>query len=58
LISSSLVINKIDDLEEFIKKSETNKFTSKETGETKEFIKKVIVIFSEKESDFFKNILV
>lgn len=58
LAESSMVINKIEDLEEFIKKSETKKFTSKETWETKEFIKKVIVIFTDKNSDFMKKSLV
>jgi len=57
LVESSMVINKIEDLEEFINKSETKTFTSKETWETKEFIKKVIVIFADKESDFMKNSL-
>ncbi len=58
LAESSMVINKIEDLEEFIKKSETKNFTSKETGITKEFIKKVIVIFAEKDSDFMKKSLI
>ena len=58
LAESSMVINKIEDLEEFIKKSETKKFTSKETWEIKEFIKKVIVIFADKNSDFMKKSLV
>jgi hypothetical protein len=53
-----MVINKIEDLEEFIKKSETKSFTSKETGETKKFIKKVIVIFADKDSDFMKKALI
>ena len=58
LAESSMVINKIEDLEEFIKKSETKTFTSKETGVTKKFIKKVIVIFAEKDSDFMKKSLI
>jgi len=58
LAESSMVINKIEDLEEFIKKSETKTFTSKETWETKKFIKKVIVIFADKNSDFMKKSLI
>ena len=58
IANSNMVINKIDNLEEFIKKSETKVFTSKETWETKEFIKKVIIIFAKKDSDFFKNFLI
>jgi len=58
LAESSMVINKVQDLEKFIEKSKTKTFTSQETGETKTFIKKVIVIFGEKDSDFFKKALI
>ena len=58
LAESSMVINKIEDLEKFIEKSKTKTFTSSETGTTKEFIKKVIVIFAEKDSSFMKKSLV
>lgn len=58
LAESSMVINKIEDLEKFIEKSKTKTFTSSETGVTKEFIKKVIVIFAEKDSSFMKKSLV
>jgi len=58
LVESSMVINKIEDLESFIEKSKTKSFVSQETGETKKFIKKVIVIFWEKDSDFFKKALI
>ena len=57
LVKSWNVINEIEDLEEFIKKSKTKTFTSKETWATKEFIKKVIVIFADKNSDFMKKSL-
>ncbi len=57
LAESSLVINSKEDLEKFIKKSETKTFTSKETGEMKTFVKKAIVIFWEKDSDFFEEAL-
>lgn len=58
LSESGLVINTKDDLEKFIEKSKTTSFTSQETWETKEFTKKVIVIFWEKDSDFFEKALV
>lgn len=58
LAESSMVINKVEDLENFIEKSKTKTFTSQETGETKTFIKKVIVIFWKKDSDFFKKALI
>lgn len=58
LWESSMVIKKIDNLNKFIEKSQTKSFTSKETGETKEFIKKVIVVFAEKESSFFEKLLI
>ncbi len=58
LAESGLVINTKDDLEKFIEKSKTTSFTSQETWETKEFTKKVIVIFGEKDSDFFEGALV
>lgn len=58
LVESSMVINTSEDLEKFIQKSETKSFTSKETWITKEFIKKVIVIFADKNSDFMKKSLV
>ncbi|MDQ7022776.1 MAG: hypothetical protein Q9M97_04565 [Candidatus Gracilibacteria bacterium] len=58
LVESSMVINKTEDLEEFIKKSQTKSFTSEETGITKEFIKKVIVIFADRESTFMKKSLI
>jgi hypothetical protein len=58
LVNSNLVINKKKDLKDFIKKSETKIFTSKETGETKEFVRKAIIIFAKKESDFYKKSLI
>lgn len=58
LAESSMVLNTQDQLEEFIKKSQTTSFTSKETWETKTFTKRVIVIFWEKGSDFFEKSLI
>ncbi len=46
------------ELEDFIKKSEETIFTSKETWETKTFKHKVVVIFWEEDSDFFKDALI
>ncbi len=57
LAESGLVINSKDDLEKFIEKSKTTSFTSQETWETKTFEKKVIVVFWEKDSDFFEAAL-
>ena len=58
LAESSMVIKNVKDLEKFIEKSKTKTFTSQETWETKTFLKKVIVIFTEKNSEFFKKALV
>ncbi len=57
LASSSFTINTKEELDNFIKKSENKKFKNKETGEEKIFVKKVIVIFWEEKSDFFKESL-
>ncbi len=57
LAESWMVINTKDNLDIFIKKSETTSFTSQETWETKTFEKKVIVVFGEKDSDFFESAL-
>ncbi len=45
------------ELEDFIEKSVETSFTSKETWETKTFKHKVVVIFWEENSDFFKDAL-
>lgn len=57
LASSSLTISTKDELDKFIKKSENSKFTNKETWEEKTFTKRVIIIFWEEKSDFFKEAL-
>ncbi|PIE85497.1 hypothetical protein CSA08_01645 [Candidatus Gracilibacteria bacterium] len=53
LQESSFVIDKTSELEDFIKLSKNTK--NKETG--KEVRKRVIVIFAEKDSDFYKGAL-
>ena len=58
LAESSMVIKSKEDLDKLIAKSKNTKFTSKETWETKVFIKHSIVIFVEKKSDFYKDALV
>jgi len=58
LAESSMVIKSKEDLDKLISKSKNTKFTSKETWETKVFIKHSIVIFVEKKSDFYKDALV
>lgn len=57
LINSSAVIKTIEELNTFIKKSETTTFTW-EDGATKDFKHMVIVIFADKKSDFFESALV
>jgi len=58
IANSSMVIKNLEQLEKFIEKSKTKKYTNPETWETKKFIKKVIVIFAEKNSKFLENFLV
>ena len=58
LAESSLVLNTEDELNAFIDKSTTKTVEIKDTGETKEFVKKVIVIFADNESDFFEKSLI
>jgi len=57
LVSSSFTIGAKEELISFIKKSENKKFKNKETGEEKTFKKRIIVIFWEEKSDFFKEAL-
>lgn len=57
LTDSSLTINKKEELELLIKKSTTTKFKNKETWIEKEYKHKVIIIFSDEWSDFFKKAL-
>ncbi|MDD3793254.1 MAG: hypothetical protein PHI37_00375 [Candidatus Gracilibacteria bacterium] len=59
LLSNSLfTIKTNEELKKTIEKSKKTIFTNKETGETKEFNKKVIIIFGDEESDFFKDSLI
>ncbi len=58
LAESSLVLNTEDELNAFIDKSKTKTATIKDTWETKEFVKKVIVIFADNQSEFFEKSLI
>jgi len=58
LSESGLVIKKIEDLDKHISKSKNTSFTSKETGETKNYTKYSIVIFAESGSKFYEDALV
>jgi hypothetical protein len=58
LSNSPFTIRTIEELKKIIEKSKKTTFTNKETWETKEFIKKSIVVFWDENSDFFKESLV
>lgn len=58
LSSSSLTISTKKELEDFIEKSKTKEFIKKETWEKKYYKHKVIVLFWEEKSDFFKDSLI
>ena len=57
LWASSLTLHSNVELETFISKSENKKFTNKETWVEKTFKKRIIVIFLEEWSEFFKDIV-
>jgi len=57
LSNSSLTIDSKKELDEFIAKSENTKFTSSETGKEKIFVKRVIILFWDEKTDFFKKAL-
>lgn len=57
LWNSSFTIKTLESLKETIKKSKKTTFTNKETWETKEFNKKIIIVFWDENSDFFKESL-
>lgn len=57
LWNSSFTIKTLEELNESIKKSKKTTFTNKETWELKEFNKKVIIVFWDENSDFFKESL-
>jgi len=58
LSESSYVIKTKEDLDEIISKSKNTSFTNKDTLETKEFTKHSIIIFSWKDTDFYKDALI
>lgn len=57
LASSSFTINTKEKLDEFIKKSVKTKFKNKETWVEKEYSHKVIVLFWDEKTEFFKKAL-
>jgi len=57
LSESNLVIKSKEDLDDIIAKSKNTTYTSEETFETKTFVKHSIVIFSWKDTDFYKDAL-
>ncbi len=58
LAESSMVIKTKEDLDKLIAKSKNTSFTNKETWETKNFTKYSIVVFAEKNSDFYEDALI
>ncbi len=58
LSESNLVIKKIEDLEAHIDKSKSSTFKDKQTWEEKTFTKHSIIIFTEKNSEFYKDALI
>ncbi len=57
LSESSLTLNSKKEFDEFIARSENTKFTSSETGKEKVFVKRVIILFWDEKTDFFKKAL-
>lgn len=57
LASSALTIRKSDEVQKIIDLSANTKFTNKETGIEKTYIKQSIIIFGDEKSDFFKEAL-
>lgn len=57
LIESGFTLEKKEEINDFIQKSENTELTDKETWETKHYIKKAILIFGEEKTDFFKKAL-
>ena len=55
IASSNFTISTLEDLEKHIEKSENKKYKNPETWEEKKFIKKVITIFIDEQSEFFKQ---
>jgi hypothetical protein len=58
LANSALVIKKEEDLEKIINNTIPKEYTSKETGEKKVFKKYAVIIFIQKDTDFFKEALI
>ncbi len=58
LSTSMFTIKNKDELNETILKSKKTSFTNKETWVTKEFLKRVFILFWDDKSDFFKEALI
>ncbi len=58
LSQSSIVIKTLEDLDKHISKSKNTIFKDEKTWETKTFTKYSIVIFAEKDSNFYKDALI
>lgn len=57
LAASGLTLKKAEEIQKIIDSSVNKKFTNKETGVSKTFVKKSIIIFTDEKSDFFKEVL-
>ena len=57
LADSRFTLKTLEELEDFVKKSENTQSVDKKTEETKTHIRRAIVIFCEPEGDFFKDLL-
>ncbi len=57
LAESGLTLKKTEDIQKFIDNSINKEFTNKETGISKTFKRKAIIIFADEKSDFFKEVL-
>lgn len=57
LSESKLTLKTAEEIQKIIDSSQNKQFTNKETGVEKTFVKHSIVIFGDKESDFFKEAL-
>ncbi|MDD3145242.1 MAG: hypothetical protein PHV23_03990 [Candidatus Gracilibacteria bacterium] len=58
LSNSMFTIQNKKELDKIILKSKTTSFTNIETGITKEYLKKVYILFGDDKSDFFKEALI
>lgn len=57
LAKSSLTLKKAEEIQKIIDNSANKEFTNKETGISKTFKKRAILVFADEKSDFFKEVL-